>query len=71
MILRVVSGSTLRVIEIDDVSQVVVMATTGESVACAHETPGGAIIATHAGENDFAKTLISLGVQPTAIKTLE
>ena len=71
MILRVVSGSTLRVIEIDDVSQVVVLADTGTPVACAHETPSGAIIATHAGSDDFAKTLTSLGVNPPEVKTLE
>jgi hypothetical protein len=70
MILRVMSGKTLQVIEIENVSQVVVMMATGEPAACAHETNGGAIIATHAGEADFSKTLTSLGVKPPVVKTL-
>lgn len=67
MILRIVSASTLKVIEVDDVSQVVVLASSGEPVACAHEASSGAIIATNAGDDDFETTLQGLGVKPARL----
>lgn len=71
MIIRVISGGTLKALEIDDISQIVVMAATGEPVACAQETSAGAIVATHAGEPDFHRTLTALGVTPAAVKIMD
>lgn len=71
MILRIVSGTGMKTIEVDDVVQVIVFADTGEPVACAHETAQKAIIASNAGEPGFEKTLVGLGVKAAPVDFLE
>jgi hypothetical protein len=70
MIIRIVSGSGMKTIEIDDVAQVIVFADSGEPVACAHETAQKAIIASCAGDQGFDKTLVGLGVKPVPVDFL-
>lgn len=68
MLLRIISSKGMGVIELSDVAQLVVMADTGEPVACAHETPAGAIITSHALDKDFDTTLRSLGMTPAPLE---
>jgi hypothetical protein len=63
-----VSGKTLRVVEIEDVSQVIIMGDGMEPVSCAHETPGRAIVTAHVGDNNFKETLTSLGMKPVEVQ---
>ena len=62
MQLRIVSGKTLRVVELEDVSQVVVYTDEGDPCVVAQEVDGGAIIASHAAEKDFKAQLKAVGV---------
>lgn len=62
MQLRIVSGKTLRVVELEDASQVIVYTNEGDPCVVAQEVDGGAIIASHAAEKDFKAQLRSLGV---------
>ena len=64
MVIRVVSGSSLRVIEIEDVSQIVVMTRSGDPCLVARDLPDGTIIAGHAAESDFPQLLKQAGMLP-------
>jgi hypothetical protein len=71
VIARIVDSKTMRVIEVEDISQIVIFTATGEPVALAvHETPAGAIIAAHPGDQNFNATLKGLGVNPVALITM-
>lgn len=62
MIVRIIDAKTMQVVDVPDVSQVLVFADTGEVVAATHETPGKTLISTHNGDSDFVPTLRGLGV---------
>lgn len=62
MIIRVVSGSTLRAVELEDISQVVVMTSAGDPCVVARDLPDGTVIAAHAAEQDFPKMLKHAGM---------
>jgi hypothetical protein len=64
MIIRVVSGSSLRVVEIEDVSQIVVMTSAGDPCVVARDLQDGTVIAGHAAEPDFPKLLKQAGMVP-------
>ena len=64
MIIRVVSGTSLRVVEIEDVSQIIVMTRSGDPCLVARDLSDGTVIAGHAGEPDFPKLLKQAGMVP-------
>jgi len=58
----ITAATTLQTIPVQGVSQVVVRTVSGDAAMVCYETPGGAVIAVHAGESDFARTCTDLGV---------
>ena len=63
MKVRLVSGGTARVLELDDISQIVVHTDQGDACLAAHETNERVVIAGHAGEKDFQQLLAKLGIR--------
>jgi hypothetical protein len=62
MRVRFVSGKTLRVLDLDDVSQVVVSTDAGDPCSVVTETPGLAVIVSRAGDTDFQQQLRQAGL---------
>lgn len=63
MRLRIVSSKTVRVLELEDVSQVVVFTDEGDPCSVSVETPDRAVITGHAAEQDFPSLLKRTGVR--------
>lgn len=64
MRLRVVSGQTMQVLNLESVSQVVVYTDEHDPCSASHDLPDGTVITAHAAEPDFAEHLKNLGVRP-------
>lgn len=62
MQVRIVSGSTLRVLELEDISQVAVYTDEGDPCSASQEVSKGTIITAHAGEDGFKEQLRSMGI---------
>jgi hypothetical protein len=62
VIVRLVSSKTTVVLDVEDVSQVIVMGEGRLPVSASHETPSGIVVTSHAGEKDFPAVLRGLGM---------
>ena len=62
MRLRIVSGGSLRVLELEDVSQVTVYTSEGDACSCSYEVADGAVLTAHGAERDFKDFLRKAGI---------
>lgn len=67
MIVRLVSATSMQVVEVEQVSQIVVMTDRGQPCVAAHDTADGTVVASHAAEADFPSMLRQLGIKPPEI----